>query len=91
MRCPHRRRINTEEKAKVVAVGWEDVVQYLNVALTIYSSKDDLKKSFWENIQFRRVVVWTGVNWMIIHFPKHPSAKKSLFYSSFYSNQPSEK
>ena len=34
--CFHRRRINTEEKAKVVAAGWGMyIVQYLNAASTI--------------------------------------------------------
>ena len=38
-----------------------------------FSSKDDWKKSFWVNIHFGRVVVWGGVNQMIIHFFfKHP-------------------
>ena len=37
---------------------------YLNAALT---SKDDLKKSFWENIHFGRVVVLFGVNRRIVH------------------------
>ena len=33
---------------------------------------DDLKKSFWENIHLGRVVVWYGVNLMIILFLNHP-------------------
>ena len=48
MNKAHRRRINTEEEAKVVAAGWG---MYLNAALP-FSSKDDLKTSFWENIHF---------------------------------------
>ena len=43
----------TEWKAKVVAAVWGT---YLNSALT-FSSKDDLKNSFWKNIHFGRVVV----------------------------------
>ena len=35
-----------------------------------FSSKDDLNTTFWENIHFRRVVVWYGVNRMIIYFFK---------------------
>ena len=54
----------TEEKAKDIAAVWET---YLNVALP-FSSKDDLKKCFWKNIHLGRVVVWCGVNQMIIHF-----------------------
>ena len=34
----------------------------------LFSNKDDLKKSFWKKIHFGRVVVWCGVNLMIIHF-----------------------
>ena len=34
----------------------------------IFSSKGDLKKSFWKNIHFGRVGVWFGVNQMISHF-----------------------
>ena len=33
-----------------------------------FSSNDDLKKSFLEYINFGMVVVWCGVNQMIIHF-----------------------
>ena len=32
------------------------------------SSKDDLKKGFCKNIRFVRVVIWCGVNQMIINF-----------------------
>ena len=44
-------------KAKVVAAGWGT---YLNAALAIYhhTTKDDLKKRFWENIHFGRMMVW---------------------------------
>ena len=35
-----------------------------------FSCKDDLKKSLCKNILFGGVVVWCGVNQMIIHFPK---------------------
>ena len=35
-----------------------------------FRSKDDLNKSFYENIHFGRVVVWYGVNQMIIHLFK---------------------
>ena len=34
--------------------------------LQSFGSKDDLKKSFWKNIHFGRVVVWCGVNQMIV-------------------------
>ena len=36
------------------------------------SSKDDLNQSFWENIHFGGVVVWYGVNQMVIPLSKHP-------------------
>ena len=74
LRNQHRRRIKTEEKAKVVAVGWET---YLNAA------KDDMSKSFRENIHFGRGVVCYGVNRMIIHF-----SKASIPLSSRYSIHP---
>ena len=35
-----------------------------------FSSQDDLKKSFWENNHFGRVVVWCGFNRRIIHYFK---------------------
>ena len=77
-----RRRIKTEEKAKVVAAGWGT---YLNAALTAFSSKGDLNKSFWENIHFGKVVVWCGVNRMIIHFYKAsiPPSKTALAFILF--------
>ena len=56
-----------------------------------FSSKDDLKKSFWENIHFGRGVVWYGVNQMITHFSKHPFRQVTVFYSSFSSNHPGRK
>ena len=62
----------TEEKAKVVGVGWGT---YLNGALTISvaaCSKDDLNKKFWDNIHFFcGVMVWYVVNQIIIHFSKN--------------------
>ena len=50
----HRRRIKTEEKAKVVADVWGT---YLKAALA-FSRKDDLNGSLWENNHFGEVVVW---------------------------------
>ena len=44
-----------EGKAKIVAAGWGDGIECRT------SSKDDLKKSFWKNIHFRRW--WFGVQW----------------------------
>ena len=52
-RYSHRRSINTEEKAKVVAAVCRT---YLNAALAI-CPKDDLKKILWKNIHLGRVVV----------------------------------
>ena len=46
----HRRRINTEEKAKVV--------DELECRTKPFCSKDDLKKSFGENIHFGRLPGW---------------------------------
>ena len=45
-----------------------------------FSSKDDLNKSFWENILFGRVVVWYIVwtGWSSI-FSKHPFSQLSLY------------
>ena len=51
--CYPGRRIKTEDKAMVVAVG-QGMYQP-------FSSKDDLNNSFWENIHFGRVVVWYGI------------------------------
>ena len=66
----HRRRIKTEQKAKVIAVGWGtnwNAVQYLP-----FSCKVDLKKKkIWDTIHFGMVVVWYSVNQMIIHVSKH--------------------
>ena len=44
---------------------------------------DDLNKSFWENIYFWRVVVWYGVNKMILRF-----SEASMPPSSHYSLNP---
>ena len=41
-----------------------------------FSSKVDLKKSFWDNIHLCRVVVWYGVNRLIINIP--PSSHYSI-------------
>ena len=84
--CHRRRRLKTEEKAIVVAVVWGTD---LNAALTIFSNKDDLNKSFWENIPFGRVVVWYSVNKMVIYF--FNASILPLFYSSFSSNSSSWK
>ena len=55
-------------------------------------SKDYLKKDFWKNIHFERLVVWYGVNWKIIHFFRSiHSAKCAFFYSSISSNHPGAK
>ena len=48
-----------------------------------FSRKDDLNKSFWENIHFGRLVIQNGVNRMIIQF-----AKTSIPPSSHYSIHP---
>ena len=45
--CSHRRRIKTEEKAKVVAVVWGT---YTWMPHKPFSRKDDLNKSLWKNI-----------------------------------------
>ena len=77
----HRRRLKTEQKAKVVAVGCGTE---LNTAL---SSKDDLNKRFWKNIHFGRVVVWYGVNRMVTHFPNASVLPSSRYlHSSFFSS-----
>ena len=59
----------------------------------LFSSKDDLNKSFWENIHFGRVVVWYSVNQIIIHFFKASIPPSTLFLFilffkifSFFSN-----
>ena len=46
-----------------------------------FSSKDDLTKSIWKNTHFGRVVVWCGVNQMIIHLSEAsilPSVRSSI-------------
>ena len=43
--------------------------------------KDDWQKSFWKNTHFGRVVVWCGVNQMIIHLSEAsilPSVRSSI-------------
>ena len=53
----------------------------LGDVLLCRTNKDDLKKHFSQNIHFGRVVVWCGVNWMIIHFFKafiQPSSRYSI-------------
>ena len=47
------------------------------------SSKDDLNKSFLESIHFGWLVVWYGVNRVIIHF-----SEASIPPSSHYSFNP---
>ena len=42
-----------------------------------FSSKDDLKLSFWENIHFGRLVVWFGVN-RLIKASFLPSSRNSI-------------
>ena len=38
-----------------------------------FTFKDDLRKSFWENIHFGSVVIWGGVNQIIkSNLSKHP-------------------
>ena len=49
----------------------------------LFSSKDDLNKSFCENIHFGGVVVWYIVSQMIVHF-----FKASIQPSSLYSIHP---
>ena len=61
------------EKAKVVAAVWGTYYPF--------SSKDDLKETFWKNILFERVVVWYGVNQKIIHYSEAlilPSGRSSI-------------
>ena len=51
---------------------------------------DDLKKSFWKNIHFVRVVVWYGVNQTILH-NSEVSIFCPFFSSSFSQNHPGAK
>ena len=53
---PYKKK-QAEEKTKVVAAVWGDVLE----CSTITSSKDDLKQSFCKNIHFGRGVVWCGL------------------------------
>ena len=56
------------------------------------SCKDDLNKSVWKNIHFGRLVVWCGVNQIIIHFYATSNLPICPFvYSSFSSNHPGVK
>ena len=59
----HRRRIEIEEKAKAVAVVWGDI---LECHANHFAGRDDLNKSFCENIHF--VHVWTCFNPMSDEF-----------------------
>ena len=51
---------------------------------------NDLKKSFWKNIHFGRVVVWYGVNQTILH-NSEVSIFCPFFSSSFSQNHPGAK
>ena len=69
----------TEEKAKVVATVWGTYV--LECRTSHLVGKDDWQKSFWKNTHFGRVVVWFGVNQMIIHLSEAsilPSVRSSI-------------
>ena len=79
----HWIRINKEGKAKVVSllVGGRTWMSHLS-----FCCKDNIKKNIWESIHFGRVVVWWGVNRMIIHFFKSSIPPSSI--SSFSSNHP---
>ena len=49
----------------------------MHAMLAIYSSKDDLKKSFWECGN----LVYCNINWKVIHFPKAsipPNVRSSI-------------
>ena len=61
----YSRRINTEEKANVVAAGGTWMLHF----------KDDLCKSFLRE----HPCWWVGVNQMIIHFSKHPFNQVAIF------------
>ena len=65
----HRRRIKTEEKAKVVAVGWGDVLECRtnHLAARMYGTKVFGRTSIFVGLLFG--IVWT--RWSSI-FPKHP-------------------
>ena len=64
--------------------GWEDELEW---HIKHLAARMIWRNIFGENIHFKRVVVWCGVNRMII-FLKYSmnSAKKPLFYYSFTSN-----
>ena len=48
-----------------------------------------MNKSVWEKIYLGRVVVWYGVNWMIIHFVKASIPPSSLYsIHTFHQNHP---
>ena len=82
VRQHHRRRINTEEKAKVVVAAWGT---QLNAALTI-QQQGWFEEFVWGEHSFCRVVVWWNVNRMIIHFFQSiQSAMRPLFYWCFSS------
>ena len=82
VRQHHRRRINTEEKAKVVVAAWGT---HLNAALTI-QQQGWFEEFVWGEHSFCRVVVWWNVNRMIIHFFQSiQSAMRPLFYWCFSS------
>ena len=77
-----QKKKQTEEKAKVVAAVCGT---YLNDAITIYEQQGRFEVKFLSKkpIHFGRVVVWCGVNQMIIHF-----SEASILPSVFSSIHP---
>ena len=77
----HRRRIRQKRRHKGRRCCLGDVLE-----CPAFSSKNDLKKSFWKNIHFGRMgvcctYIYCSVNWMIIHFSKAsipPSVRSSM-------------
>ena len=73
------------QKAKVVTAVW-GTYSYLNVELAIYIKVAPrmIEEKFWKNIRFGNLVVWCGVNQMIIQFLKHPFFNSILQFILFF-------
>ena len=76
-RCAPKKNNKDRREGKRSSLLVKDVL-YLNIE---FSRKDDFNKSFWENLHFGRVVVWYGVNRMIIHFSKASIPPSSRYFS----------
>ena len=73
----HRRRNRQKSIGKGRRFYLGDV-QYLHAALAIEQQGGFEERVFWKKIHFGRVVVWCGVNQMIINFSEASILRSSL-------------